>query len=48
MISRTVTIRLIATALLIAALDILLAVLHVFQGEFGWLDYSAIGLVALT
>ncbi len=47
MMSRTVSIRLIAVALLIAAADIALAVFKVFGGEYGWLDYAVIALVAV-
>ena len=47
MISRTTINRIIAVALLLAAVYLLLTALHVFKGQSGTLEYSVIAIAGL-
>ncbi len=44
MISRITINRIIAAALLLAAIYLVLSIMRVFRGETGWMEYSIIGV----
>jgi uncharacterized membrane protein len=47
MISRTTINRIIAVALLLAALYLILTTIHVFRWQPGWVEYSTIALICV-
>jgi len=47
MISRATINRLIAVALLLAAVYLMLTALHVFRGQSGWMEFSVIALACI-